>query len=67
MAAGQQRFRGNAVAEPPAEPRIVALNRAAGLGIDASTARCRWGGEVMDYAMAVEALYSVKPRPDPPP
>lgn len=62
-----QRFRGNAVAEPPAEPRIVALNRAAGLGIDASTARCRWGGEVMDYAMAVEALYSVKPRPDPPP
>src|SRR5690606_34713481 len=61
-----QRFRGNAVAEPPAEPRIVALNRAAGLGMAASAAGCGRGGEVMDYARAVGALSSVKPRPDPP-
>jgi hypothetical protein len=59
MDAAGKRFRGNAPQDTAAnEPHIVALNRAAGLSIDETTARCRWTGEVMDYGLAVEALYS---------
>jgi hypothetical protein len=59
MDAAEKRFRGNAPQDAAANgPHIVALNRAAGLSIDETTARCRWSGEVMDYGLAVEALYS---------
>jgi hypothetical protein len=46
-------FRGSVGAR---EPRIFALNAGAGLRIDASTSRCRWLGETMDYSQAIEAM-----------
>lgn len=36
--------------------RLAALNAARGVSIDARTARCRWGGERMDYDIAIDAL-----------
>ena len=36
--------------------RLKAFNTARGLAIDANTARCRWGGERMDYNIAIDAL-----------
>ena len=60
------RFRGNtsATCRPQSgcpEPaggaqRLAAFNAARGLAIDADTARCGWGGERMDYDIAIDAL-----------
>ena len=60
------RFRGNASAtcrplcggpEPAGgAQRLAAFNAARGLAIDADTARCGWGGERMDYDIAIDAL-----------
>ena len=60
------RFRGNASAtcrplsggpEPAGgAQRLAAVNAARGLAIDARTARCGWGGERMDYDIAIDAL-----------
>ena len=36
--------------------RLAAANAARGVSIDARTARCRWGGERMDYDIAIDAL-----------
>ena len=36
--------------------RLAAFNAARGLAINAHTARCGWGGERMDYNIAIEAL-----------
>jgi hypothetical protein len=36
--------------------RVYRLNRDAGLDIDASTSRCRWLGESMDYSQAIEGM-----------
>lgn len=36
--------------------RLAAINAARGVSIDARTARCRWGGERMDYDIAIDAL-----------
>jgi hypothetical protein len=36
--------------------RVYMLNRDAGLDIDASTSRCRWLGESMDYSQAIEGM-----------
>ena len=36
--------------------RLKALNTARGHAIDADTARCRWGGERMDYDIVIDAL-----------
>ena len=54
-------FRGNTSAAGGAQPtggaqRLAALNAARGVSIDARTARCRWGGERMDYDIAIDAL-----------
>ena len=46
---------GNACAAGGAE-RLKAFNVARGHTIDAGTARCRWGGERMDYDIAIDAL-----------
>ena len=48
-------FRGNTSATVGAQ-RLAALNAASGVSIDARTARCRWGGERMDYDIAIDAL-----------
>ena len=48
-------FRGNTCAASGAR-RLAAFNAARGLAIDAHTARCGWGGERMDYNIAIEAL-----------
>ena len=44
--------------EEPADgaERLAAFNAARGLAIDAGTARCGWGGERMDYDIAIDAL-----------
>ena len=49
-------FRGNTCAAGGAE-RVEAFNTARGLTIDASTVRCRWRGERMDYDIAIDALF----------
>ena len=46
---------GSASAADGAE-RLAAFNAARGLAIDAGTARCGWGGERMDYNIAIDAL-----------
>jgi len=46
---------GNACAAGGAE-RLKAFNAARGHTIDAGTARCRWGGERMDYDITIDAL-----------
>ena len=48
-------FRGNTSANSGAR-RLLAFNTARGLAIDADTARCRWGGERMDYDIAIDGL-----------
>ena len=48
-------FRGNTSAADGAQ-RLAAFNAARGLAINAHTARCGWGGERMDYNIAIEAL-----------
>ena len=48
-------FRGNTCAADGAR-RLAAFNAARGLAINAHTARCGWGGERMDYNIAIEAL-----------
>ena len=53
---------GSASAEPGSASttagagRLAELNAARGLNIDANTARCGWGGERMDYNIAIDAL-----------
>jgi hypothetical protein len=47
-------FRGNNAS--PGAPHLTSLNREAGLAITASTARCQWQGERMDYSMAIESM-----------
>jgi hypothetical protein len=58
-------FRGNISAVRPAVAvdcsfeetlRVYMLSRDAGLSIDASTSRCRWLGESMDYSQAIEGM-----------
>lgn len=60
-------FRGNTSAARGAQPtgsaqltggaqRLAAANAARGVSINARTARCRWGGERMDYDIAIDAL-----------
>jgi hypothetical protein len=56
-------FRGNKLPhalphtqDTPTERALEALNRSAGLAIDAQTSRCRWLGERMDYSVAIEGL-----------
>ena len=46
---------GSASAVDGAE-QLAAFNVARGLNIDAHTARCGWGGERMDYNIAIDAL-----------
>ena len=48
-------FRGNNPAVPEAR-RLAAFNAERGLNIDAQTARCKWGGERMDYNIAIDGL-----------
>ncbi len=48
-------FRGNTSAVCGAR-RLAAFNAARGLAINAHTARCGWGGERMDYNIAIDAL-----------
>jgi hypothetical protein len=38
------------------------MNREAGLHIDASTGRCKWLGESMDYSQAIEGMQSLRDR-----
>ncbi|HZF30958.1 MAG TPA: DUF222 domain-containing protein [Gammaproteobacteria bacterium] len=54
-------FRGNISGEEQT-PRICALNREAGVQIDASTGRCGWLGETMDYSTAIEGMQSLRDR-----
>jgi len=54
-------FRGNISSEEPT-PQIYALNREAGLRIDADTGRCRWLGETMDYSTAIEGMQFLRDR-----
>jgi len=55
-------FRGNNCERPGSTSaadgarRLAELNAARGLKIDAHTARCGWGGERMDYNIAIDAL-----------
>ncbi len=46
---------GSASAVDGAE-QLAAFNVARGLAIDAHTARCGWGGERMDYNIAIDNL-----------
>ena len=48
-------FRGNTPQANGAQ-RLAAYNAARGVAIDAKTARCRWGGERMDYDIAIDGL-----------
>ena len=48
-------FRGNTCAADGAQ-RLAAFNAARGLAINAHTARCGWGGERMDYNIAIDTL-----------
>ena len=47
-------FRGNTSAA--GAQRLAERNATRGVAIDARTARCRWGGERMDYNIAIDAL-----------
>ena len=55
-------FRGNTGAESgntctaSGAEQLKGFNTARGLTIDAGTARCRWGGERMDYDIAIDGL-----------
>ena len=54
-------FRGNTSAADGAHPtggaqRLAAANAARGVSIDAGTACCGWGGERMDYDIAIDGL-----------
>lgn len=60
-------FRGNTSADAGVQPtggaqpadgaqRLAAANAARGVSIGADTACCRWGGERMDYDIAIDAL-----------
>ena len=54
-------FRGNTSAAIDAQPadgaqRLAAANAARGVSVDAGTACCGWGGERMDYDIAIDAL-----------
>ena len=55
-------FRGNTCAKSgnscaaDGARRMAAFNASRGLAINAHTARCGWGGERMDYNIAIEAL-----------
>ena len=55
-------FRGNICAKSSdtsatdGAQRLAAFNAARGLNIDAHTARCGWGGERMDYNIAIDNL-----------
>lgn len=54
-------FRGNSSAVAGGQPsggarQLAAANAARGLSIDARTARSGWGGERMDYDIAIDAL-----------
>ena len=61
-------FRGNIRVEHDSVPRemckpgapdklpLAAYNQRRGVSIDATTARCGWRGEVMDYGLAIERL-----------
>jgi hypothetical protein len=57
-----RRFRGNNSAETDTQTlgatadTLAALNRSAGLAIEAGTSRCRWLGERMDYSLVIEGL-----------
>jgi hypothetical protein len=53
---GRKCFRGNNSTVSNGELGLLARNRENGLAIHWRTARCRWGGERMDYALAVQAL-----------
>ena len=57
-------FRGNSSAGGGAQ-RLAAFNAARGVSIDAGTARCGWGGERMDYDIAIDALCRQAGMPDP--
>ena len=48
-------LRGNNPAVPGAR-RLAAFNAERGLNIDAQIARCKWGGERMDYNIAIDGL-----------
>ncbi len=48
-------FRGNKPAVCGSR-RLAAFNAERGLNIDAQTARCKWGGERMDYNIAIDGL-----------
>ena len=48
-------FRGNTCDNSGAQ-RLAVANAARGVSIEARTARCRWGGERMDYDIALDAL-----------
>ena len=55
-------FRGNTCAKSgnssaaDGAQRLAAFNAARGLAINAHTARCGWGGERMDYNIAIDGL-----------
>jgi len=48
-------FRGNTCVASGTE-QLKAFNAERGLNIDAQTARCKWGGERMDYNIAIDGL-----------
>ena len=50
-----ERSRGNVCAASGAK-RLAESNVARGINIDAKTARCKWGGERMDYNIAIDGL-----------
>ncbi|MDE0678969.1 MAG: DUF222 domain-containing protein [Gammaproteobacteria bacterium] len=50
-----ERSRGNVCAASGAK-RLAESNAARGINIDAQTARCKWGGERMDYNIAIDGL-----------
>ncbi len=40
----------------PGGEALAAINAERGRRIDAGTARCGWGGELMDYDIAIDGL-----------
>ncbi len=59
---GAHGARGNGPAAATTTSTLIAINSRTGLAIDANTIRCRWGGESMDYHMAVGALIGMRDR-----
>jgi hypothetical protein len=55
------RFRGSAATSFELE-RLFEENLSRGARIDAQTARCNWGGDRMDYGVAVEHLIWLRDR-----